>query len=191
LAKPTHTDRIKVTRMSAPRPTEAPRVDLRIRAAKFMSWYTSALLVFSLVYWVWAIYNVIHAVFRGVILSFQHFDYGVVSFFGVILSCIFFRIYTIPTLQGLHEHDEIPVSTKYWFSAPQLLVSLNYLQCYTALYCATFSIGWLVLSTVSFCGVDKCIAISKKPESRETYYPTEAEGGEQVSSINAVMESHC
>lgn len=178
--------------MSAPRPIEAPLVDSRFRAAKLMSWYASALFVFSLVYWAWAIYNNVQIVLGGLPLSFQNFDYGVVSFFGVSLSCVFLRIFTVPTLKGLHQHDEIPASTKYWFSVPQLLVSLNYLQCYNTLYCATFSLGWLVLSIVSFCGVNKCIAISKlAAEPRETYYPIEAEGGDHISDVDTVMESHC
>ena len=155
--------------MPAPRPIEAPPanlVDLRFRAAKFMTWYVNVLFVFSLFFQVWAIRNNLHAVYRGKIIPFQYFDYGALSFLGVILSCSFFRVFTIPKLNDIQEDTVIPVSTKYWFSGSQMLVSLNYffiavLKHNKFLYCFTFFLGWLILSIMSFREVGKCIAISK------------------------------
>ena len=124
---------------------------------KFMKRYVGCLFLVSIAYWLWALHNIMDYVHNGGIISIDRFDYGVVTFFTVGVSCIAFFIRCIPIMET---SAPLPRFTHVWFPLPQLLVSYNYISFLIKtidvapwnkiLYYGSFGLGWLGVSIASY-----------------------------------------
>ena len=128
----------------------------RDRTVKVMKRYVGTVFFISILYWLWALYNIVSYVYKGGTLSIGKFDYGIVTFFLVVVSCAVFLNSCIPHFE---DGGRIPNHARVWFPWPQVFVSANYLLWLIikshivpwnkVLYYSTFGLGWLLLSVVS------------------------------------------
>lgn len=125
-----------------------------------MKRYVGAVFVFSVLYWLWALYNILEYHSKGGVFAINKFDYGVFTFFFAGASCVVFFVTYIPQYQN---GSSLPSLAHVWFPLPQLFVSANYLTYVFAetlqwrkfLYYSTFGVGWFLASIFSYYLVNK------------------------------------
>ena len=87
----------------------------RDRTVKVMKRYVGTLFFISILYWLWALHNIVSYVNKGGALSIGKFDYGIVTFFLVVVSCAVFLSSCIPHFEG---GGRIPNHARVWFPLP-------------------------------------------------------------------------